>query len=189
MKDRIPKDPGRVLISPENGSASFYATVTRADNPEQEGTPLNKNSLLKDETAALFGVGTNAVPDDVLVAINGILNTHAENIAAGTKVATGSYTGTGKYGKSNPSTITVSFVPKIVFIYRETSYSSVDAGLIGLFINPSPAGWILSPANTNYPALNTKSTWSGNSLSWYSTTNEKRQMNESGIIHHYVAIG
>lgn len=66
MKDRIPKDPGRVLITPENGDAAFYATMTRADNPEQEGTPLNKNSLLKDATAALFGLGADALPDDVL---------------------------------------------------------------------------------------------------------------------------
>lgn len=70
MKDRIPKDPGRVLITPENGSAPFYATMTRADNPEQEGTPLNKNSLLKDTTAALFGLGTDALPDDVLAALS-----------------------------------------------------------------------------------------------------------------------
>lgn len=66
MKDRIPVNPGRVLITPENGSAAFYATMTRADNPTQEGTPINKNTLLKDATAALFGLGGDAVPDDVL---------------------------------------------------------------------------------------------------------------------------
>lgn len=66
MKDRVPANPGRVLITPENGSAAFYATMTRADNPTQEGDPLNKNTLLKDATAALFGLGTDAVPDDVL---------------------------------------------------------------------------------------------------------------------------
>ena len=64
MKDRIPVNPGRVLVTPENGSA-FYATMTRADNPTQEGDPLNKNTLLKDETAALFGLGADAVPNDV----------------------------------------------------------------------------------------------------------------------------
>ena len=31
-----------------------------------EGTLINKDSLLKDTTAALFGLGTDAVPDDVL---------------------------------------------------------------------------------------------------------------------------
>lgn len=64
MQDRITVNPGRVLISPENGAA-YYATMTRADNATQEGTPLNKNSLLRDATAAFFGLGADAVPDDV----------------------------------------------------------------------------------------------------------------------------
>lgn len=65
MQDRVPVNPGRVLVTPENGGAAYYATLTRADNPTQGGTPLNKASLLKDATAALFGLGTDAVPDDV----------------------------------------------------------------------------------------------------------------------------
>lgn len=75
MLDRVPVNPGRVLITPENGSAAYYATMTRADNPTQEGTPLNKASLLKDATAALFGLGTDAVPDDVF-AFLGQYNQH-----------------------------------------------------------------------------------------------------------------
>lgn len=66
MKDRVPENPGRVLITPEDGSSPFYATMTRADNPTQNGDPLNKATLLKDETAALYGMGSTAVPDDVL---------------------------------------------------------------------------------------------------------------------------
>lgn len=66
MKDRVPTKPGRVLLTPENGSAPFYAVMTRADEPTQEGDPLNKNTLLKDATAARFGLGPNAVPDEVL---------------------------------------------------------------------------------------------------------------------------
>lgn len=65
MQDRIPVNPGRVLITPEDGSAAFYATMARADNPTQEGTPLSKATFLKDATAALFGLGRDAVPDDV----------------------------------------------------------------------------------------------------------------------------
>lgn len=41
-------------------------------NPEgfqQLGDPLNKASLLKDSTAALLGLGTDAVPDDAFVAL------------------------------------------------------------------------------------------------------------------------
>ena len=56
MRDRVPVNPGRVLITPENGDAVFYATITRADNPTQEGTPLNKATFLTDETAAFLGL-------------------------------------------------------------------------------------------------------------------------------------
>lgn len=66
MLDRVPVNPGRVLVTPENGGAAYYATLTRADNPTQEGTPLNKNALLKDATAALFGLDSSALPDNVL---------------------------------------------------------------------------------------------------------------------------
>ncbi len=64
MKDRISQNPGRVLVKPENGNAQFYATLVRADNPIQEGDALNKANLLTDATAALLGLGENAVPDD-----------------------------------------------------------------------------------------------------------------------------
>lgn len=75
MQDRVPVNPGRVLIAPENGAAPYYATMTRADNPTQEGTALNKATLLKDATAALFGLDTSAVPNDVL-AFLGRYNCH-----------------------------------------------------------------------------------------------------------------
>ena len=65
MIDRVSANPGRVLITPESGEP-YYATLTRADNPTVEGTPLNKSTLLTDATAALFGLGGDAVPDEVL---------------------------------------------------------------------------------------------------------------------------
>ena len=65
MQDRVSLYPGRVTLAPVSGQANTYDMV-RADSPTQEGTPLNKASLLKDTTAAMFGLGTDAVPDDVL---------------------------------------------------------------------------------------------------------------------------
>ena len=56
MKDRVPENPGRVLITPEDETVAFFATITRADNPIQEGTPLNKATFMKDETAELLGL-------------------------------------------------------------------------------------------------------------------------------------
>lgn len=54
MEDRIPKYPGRVKITPDGGGTPFYATVEMADEPTQEGTPLNKATLLSDNTIPLF---------------------------------------------------------------------------------------------------------------------------------------
>ena len=65
MQDRVPLYPGRVKMTPVAGQANTYDMV-RADDPTQAGTPLNKATLLKDATAALYGLGTGAVPDDVL---------------------------------------------------------------------------------------------------------------------------
>lgn len=69
MKDRLPTKPGRVLITPEDGSAPYYAVMTRADEPTEDGTPLSKASLLKDTTAAAVGLTSDAVPDEVLAAL------------------------------------------------------------------------------------------------------------------------
>lgn len=65
MQDREPLYPGRVKMTPVAGQANTFDTV-RADDPTQAGTPLNKATFLKDATAALYGLGTGAVPDDVL---------------------------------------------------------------------------------------------------------------------------
>lgn len=68
MHDRVSLYPGRVKIEPVAGQAKLY-DITRADQPTQEGTPLNKASLLKDTTASLLGLGTSAVPDDAFLAL------------------------------------------------------------------------------------------------------------------------
>ena len=67
MHDRVPTpgQEGRVLITPENGDAAYYAKLVMADNPTQAGTPLNKETLLQDSTAALYGMDSDAVPDDI----------------------------------------------------------------------------------------------------------------------------
>lgn len=55
MKDRVPLYPGRVKLNPVSGQPNTYDMV-RADQPTQEGTPLNKSTLLKDATARKYGL-------------------------------------------------------------------------------------------------------------------------------------
>lgn len=65
MKDRLSKYPGRVKLTPVAGQADTFDMI-RADEPEEAGTPLNKNSLLKDETAEAIGLdpASDPTPDD-----------------------------------------------------------------------------------------------------------------------------
>ena len=56
MKDRVSANPGRVKLTPEDGSPAFYATMERADNPVEEGTPLNKSTLLSDTACDLLEI-------------------------------------------------------------------------------------------------------------------------------------
>ena len=60
MLDRTPLYPGRVTLTPVSGQANTY-DMTRADQPTQEGTPLNKANLFSDETAAKYPAGTETV--------------------------------------------------------------------------------------------------------------------------------
>lgn len=55
MKDRVPLYPGRVKLVPVPGQENTYDMV-RADQPTQEGTPLNVSTLLSNETAKKLGL-------------------------------------------------------------------------------------------------------------------------------------
>lgn len=62
MQDRVPKYPNRVMLKPVEGQPNTYDLV-RADEPIQEGTPLNKGTLLDDSTCILLGLNKLAVPN------------------------------------------------------------------------------------------------------------------------------
>mgnify|MGYP005765496089 CR=1 FL=1 len=91
MQDRIPTpgQEGRVLITPEDGSAPFYATVEMADNPTQAGTPLNKETLLQDGTEAeIFGDTANRTVDEAFMGIMGKIALIMQNVASMTLTVT-----------------------------------------------------------------------------------------------------
>ena len=84
MEDRIPTtgQEGRVLITPEDGSAPYYATVEMADNPTNPGTPLNKENLLQDSTEVeIFGNAGNRTVDEALSGLMGKISLIMQNIA------------------------------------------------------------------------------------------------------------
>lgn len=52
--DRAPSKPGRVRITPENGSSPYFATMERADEPRSVGTPLTAANLNKAQETLVF---------------------------------------------------------------------------------------------------------------------------------------
>lgn len=95
------------------------------------------------------------------------------------QIYTGSYVGTGTYGQSNPNTLTLPFVPKVVFVTRKDSFlvSSAFVGFIWLFGQDT----ITSSGPTTF-------TVNDNGLSWYSN-GASNQLNVSGTNYVYVALG
>lgn len=85
MQDRVPTpgQEGRVFITPEDGSPPFYAKITMADNPTNQGTALNKQNLLQDSTEVeLFGNASNRTVDEAFSGIAGKINLIMQDVAS-----------------------------------------------------------------------------------------------------------
>lgn len=95
-----------------------------------------------------------------------------------TKIATGSYVGTGTYGDSNPNSLTFEFEPKLVIV----NYSG-----FAIFVRGSTKT-LVAVSESNYPFKENEVSWGVNKVSWYHTGNSERQLNKSGITYFYVAI-
>lgn len=194
MKDRIPLYPGRVKLNPVTGQENTYDMV-RADEPTQEGTPLNKASLLKDATAVLYGQGADAVPDDILSILSKavlFVDGYLKDIGGskvGPRIETGSYVGTGTYGPSNPCSLTFDFTPKIVLMHMRGTHAYSDSTHCMVFVWGITNGFDFGSSG----GRSNKVTYSGNTMSWYNTTGNLAtagaQLNESGITYWYTAIG
>lgn len=110
MKDRIPTYAGRVKLIPVPNQPNTYDAV-RADEPVQEGTPLNKQTLLNSEVEEEYGLSEDATPSDVFLAIKEKLDKSVESGLRG-------------YTTSNVLTVT-----KIVTLYGGTTLT-LEAGMI-----------------------------------------------------------
>lgn len=181
MKDRIPTHVGRVQLVPVAGQTNIY-DMTMADDPVEVGTPLNKATLLKDATAALFGLTSSAVPDDVFAAIA------AQNTA---QIDYGSYTGNGQYGSANAVTLTFPFEPKLVIVLSEDKS----------FFGPSGSGniystWLMAINGVTkvyvgyYSNTEVVVSWGADSISYYATSaSAGAQCNELNKKYYYIALG
>ena len=98
-------------------------------------------------------------------------------------IATGSYTGTGTYGSSNPNSLTFDFEPKIVFIGGK--------GTRGVYASfPYVWGGKYIYLQSNGTTYSNNVSIGGNTMTWYSTNSAASyQLNNTGTVYNYIAIG
>lgn len=132
----------------------------------------------------------NAYPDSGTK--NGVTYTYLgipfENAITAPEITTGSYTGTGKYGSSNPNCLTFDFEPKAVLVIKsEPTNTTGTYSIMWVYNSPymGPGGH--THTTSDYEA-NTASL-SGTTLSWYNSESPDSQANLSGKTYCYFAIG
>lgn len=115
--------------------------------------------------------------------------------AAGTKIQTGSYVGTGTYGQDNPCSLTFNFEPKLLIV------GAVSSEHLGVLFGLRPGGqywshsfiWTNLQQNTIINDERNYISVTGNTVSWYLiSTYEKDgsyQCNDSNTTYTYIAIG
>lgn len=129
---------------------------------------INKSTLLQDATAVLYGLGTDAVPDDVLTKIFNLIDTLETNNA---KITTGSYEGTGTYGASNPNVINTEFPPQFLLLYQSPLNWTRSDSPPTMYAVYSEISVITVTRYTTSSASNgtipLRITWGETSVSWY----------------------
>ena len=104
------------------------------------------------------------------------------------QIETGSYTGTGTYGSSNPNSLTFGFVPKIWGIIGRSVDNSLDVNTFFVPYGSTNAYGQYQSGGTATTALTIS--YSGSSVSWYTSGfSEVEQFNASNSVYYYVAIG
>ena len=110
------------------------------------------------------------------------------------KIETGSYVGTGTSGSSNPNTLTLPFVPKIVFIAMQDGSQGISGRIFQSFpwIYGTNQGVVSYGEDQIEIGINNLS-WDGTTLKWYSSAGNlvgaDYQLNKNGVTYLYVVIG
>lgn len=182
MTDRNVQYPNRYKLEKVAGTDDIYDLTPAPGTVTEEGTLVNKSTLLKDVTAALYGLGTDAVPDDVLAKIKPQLDSNTSVANSKAQIRTGSYVGTGT------ETVTLPFSSNLIFIWwREDEFNHYEMDNVIFVKNSSPT---IGSTFIKY-TLGNEST---NSYSFISTTSfdgktiKSATFSKTSVTYSYMAI-
>lgn len=106
------------------------------------------------------------------------------------KLYSGQYTGTGTYGKNNPTSITFPFAPSIFFLPNQKHFSRANVfyGMLAISTFSLSTDYINVQTPGSSTTIYMKKSSDGKTITWYSES-AGDQMNYSGLIYFYSAIG
>ena len=183
MQDRVSLYPGRVKLEPVEGQANTY-DLTRADQPTQEGTPLNKANQLSDATAAaikaLLASQTEdpATPNEALAILAQAVDAAATKANAvdsrgNCEIYSGSYVG----NSSNKSTTMIfPHKPYVVMVCGYVNYGMIAwrGQTSALYFSPS--------ASSSTPV-----SWDDRSVTW-GNGDISNNLSYTGFTHQVIAL-
>lgn len=166
--------------------------VFNAPGWEQQPTFLNKQNLLQDVTAAILGMGSDAVPDDAFSKLIELANSKC-------KIETGNYKGTGTAGIDNPNSLTFSSPPKFIIFGITDNAPSNSGPSYSMAFMPCYALTSEYPSRGNcYTHLERYNVNSGNlyfakvdgnTVYWYHNGgSDTEQLNLNSRVYYYFAI-
>lgn len=143
--------------------------------------------------AANEAAGAQATADEALAAAtdetlvkyaDSVLQTIGGTTIDSLHIAIGKYTGTGTYGSSNPSSLSFSFLPKVVII-------SGGQGEVLILLPHSTSYETYPSAYSDYSQGYVSAKYSGKKVMWYHSSSGAGQMNSNATAntYRYVAIG
>ena len=104
------------------------------------------------------------------------------------RIATGSYTGTGTYGKGNPSALPFDFEPKLILIVKN-GYGQYT--MMWIIAKKLTSSYALYSVSTDYGRM-TSSGYAkkdGNTVYWYDTSGASAQFNTENAVYDYIVLG
>ena len=179
------------------GDGYHYALESDGNATKAQLVTSKMINIPPGEKLYLYSIDRNAYPDSGEV--DGVLYEYLgvpfEKFPAMPQIATGSYTGTGTYGSSNPNSITFDFRPKFLALFDDSGFlvqlgspsNRAIASLMNLtesYQNNVLWSW---QYNNNY--TNAKFDSATKALYWYHVEGANYQLNSSGVVYYYIAIG
>ena len=208
MQDRIPTHAGRVVLTPVTGQLNTFDLV-RADDPTQQGTPLNTLNLMSNTASATILTLAGVEPTNLSEAFIQLckvlypLKKNAVGIIADSYVGTGySYhagsgtVGNKTYGSLTDTLISIDalFTPLLIIIQKDDKpqLSGTDGAYV--FLTP------VEKAGSSVPSFHgVEFSWDEYNLTITHTTYKSPDssgaveyncgLNDSGKTYNYIVIG